>query len=261
MNRKLYSNIFLYIIFFIFLLSLNTFAGQWEYSNSDWYYKIDDGSYAKNAYLWLDEDHDGIAYLYNFDNNGKMSKSTTVEYVYPLYPYDKTIYDVNSDGIITGFHFEDGFYEPINPEGMPPYAIYKNNSGYYYVLNNGKDHYDFKEAKTAKINTYYIQGDNYYDRTQYFIDCGNYYSIDVDILVYDAGTDGTMDYIGCAIPTTAYFSKDCIVNVHKPTGDEVTTISRVIAENNNSSVLYNFFDVLTVNSYGYITSCNMRFAA
>ena len=260
MNRKLYSNIILDLIFFIFLLSLNTFAGQWEYSNSDCYYKIDDGSYAKNAYLWLDEDHDGIAYLYNFDNNGKMSKSTTVEYVYPLYPYSKTIYDVNSDGVITGYHFENGFYEPITPEGMPPYSIHKNNSGYYYTLNNGKDFYDFKEAKTAKINTYYVQGDNYYDRTQYFIDCGEYYSIDVDILVYDAGTDGTMDYIGCVIPTKAYFSKNCICNTHSPEGDKVEPISNIVMES-SSYPSFNFFDVTATDSNGFITSCNMRIAA
>ena len=257
-NKSIFQ--WLLVCIMILTFSLTAFSGQWISSNSEWYYKTDDGFYAKNAWLWLDEDHDGIAHLYHFDNNGIMSKSTQVTKEDEFDSSNKMIFDINSDGIITGIHYTDDYYIPLSPKEMPPYAIYKTNTYYRYALNNGKDFYDFKDAKNAKINNY-IENNGYYsDRLTYYVDCGNYYAIDVDILVYDAGTDGNEDIIKCVIPTKAYFSKDCICNTHSPEGDKVASISKIVMES-SSSPSFNFFDVTSTDSNGFITSCNMRIAA
>lgn len=53
-------------------MSMTAFAGQWMFDSdhSGWWCKEDDGSYPADAWVWLDDDHDGIEECYCFDSNG-----------------------------------------------------------------------------------------------------------------------------------------------------------------------------------------------
>lgn len=54
---------------------------------SNWWYQNPDGSYPKNAWVWLDGNKDGVSECYRFDENGWMYASTKVDG-----------YDVNESG-------------------------------------------------------------------------------------------------------------------------------------------------------------------
>lgn len=53
------------------LLSYNVaFAAEWEQDASGWRYKQDNGTYARDTQLWIDDDNDTIFKKYDFDANG-----------------------------------------------------------------------------------------------------------------------------------------------------------------------------------------------
>ena len=56
--------------FFLFVISLNTYAGSWRQDGNGWWYQNSDGSYPRNAWQWIDANDDHIAYCYYFNNDG-----------------------------------------------------------------------------------------------------------------------------------------------------------------------------------------------
>ncbi len=56
--------------FFLFVISLNTYAGTWRQDGNGWWYQNSDGSYPRNTWQWIDANEDHIAYCYYFNNDG-----------------------------------------------------------------------------------------------------------------------------------------------------------------------------------------------
>ena len=50
----------------------NAYAGMWRYEvNTDrWWYSYDDGTWAANEWVWIDDNYDGIAECYCFNREG-----------------------------------------------------------------------------------------------------------------------------------------------------------------------------------------------
>ena len=78
---KNFKNIFIYtIIIVIFLLKNSNFAGTIIQNESGFMYKNDYGELAKDTWVWIDINNDGIAECYRFDNNGNLSKNYSDRY-------------------------------------------------------------------------------------------------------------------------------------------------------------------------------------
>ena len=62
---------------FVFLLS-GTAKADWVRGNSKnaWWYDLGNGNYYKSSWQWIDDNHDGIAECYCFDENGWMFENT-----------------------------------------------------------------------------------------------------------------------------------------------------------------------------------------
>ena len=56
--------------FFLFVISLNTYAGTWRQDGNGWWYQNSDGSYPRSNWQWIDANEDHIAYCYYFNNDG-----------------------------------------------------------------------------------------------------------------------------------------------------------------------------------------------
>ena len=50
--------------------STSAFAGTWKQESAGWWYDDEDGMYPHSQWRWLDEDQDGVAECYYFDENG-----------------------------------------------------------------------------------------------------------------------------------------------------------------------------------------------
>lgn len=53
-------------------LSANVFAAGWQKNDTGWWYDNGDGTWAHSGWFWLDDNQDGIAECYFFDQNGYM---------------------------------------------------------------------------------------------------------------------------------------------------------------------------------------------
>ncbi len=212
-------------------------SGKWIQSGSDWYYIIDDGNYAKDAWLWIDKNHDGKAEFYHFDANGVMSKSTEV------YIYGETVYFDENGAMIND---DDG---SVYSEDVPSYSINMVNGNYEYSLNNNDSHYNFKEIKFADINT-----DN-------LVNWGEYYSCQIRIEVCFMGSGGGVsEVMNCYIPATAYFSKNCMVKKSYPENSIPIPISSINFQDDEFYSHVTYVRVESVDSNGYVTSCTMGWA-
>lgn len=56
--------------FFLFVISLNTYAGTWRQDGNGWWYQNSDGSCPRSTWQWIDANEDHIAYCYYFNNDG-----------------------------------------------------------------------------------------------------------------------------------------------------------------------------------------------
>ena len=257
---------------FIFLFCISSSAGQWISSGSDWYYMTDDGNYAKDVWLWLDENHDGKAEFYHFNDNGIMSKSTLVDivpyiidtdyydYIDSLYgdhmtPYymdREVVISLNENGVATelleeGNHSYQNIHNSYQIESvdMPPCSIRLDNNGeYVYSVKDGLDHYDFKEVKEAYI----------YSLTNY----GDYYSADIDLLINHWGSDpGIFGILEKHISAKAYFSKDCKVKCYDYDFEKRISIDQLIPISEFNYTNQNFLNVDETDANGYITLCSI----
>ena len=61
---------FLLTLCFIFELHIFVFAGQWEQDNVGRKYKNGYGTYYLSSWYWIDDDNDGVAECYLFDDSG-----------------------------------------------------------------------------------------------------------------------------------------------------------------------------------------------
>ena len=52
------------------IMSITSFAGQWQQNETGWWYQNDDGTYPSNTWQWIDGNEDGISEYYYFDQNG-----------------------------------------------------------------------------------------------------------------------------------------------------------------------------------------------
>lgn len=235
MNR--FMKILCVAIGVISILSTTTFAGQWVENGGKWFYMTSDGTFAKDTWLWLDEDHDTYANLYHFDSNGVMSQSTTIieaigsGYDYELVTIDNTGAAIDCteahDGKVTDYNTFYGYRLPEN---------YSVDGNYVYSLD--VDHYNFEEINSAFIKPI--------KKTE---DC---YSADVSLFVYCTDYGSWLDTINCFVKTTAKFSNNC--KVRSWDDKEVNSISDFLKKKDN---YYNCIDVYSVDDNGYITDCRI----
>lgn len=216
-------------------------AGQWVPMGQDWAYMTDDGTFAKNTWLWLDENHDQNAELYHFDANGMMSKQTTISST--GFGYTLSI-NVDQNGVANYYAQSDGPSGVITPVTMPPYAIHMVNGSYGYFLPDGVPYYNFAELRQAFFS----------DLTDY----GSYYAANAYLPVYFTGSNPELWIpMECSIPTSIRFTKNCLVTVNgfDASGnfiDDVLPISDYIARNIDCNLVV----VHETDANGYISSCS-----
>lgn len=235
------------------IMSSTALAGQWVENGGNWFYMTDDGIFAKDTWLWLDENHDSRAELYHFDANGVMSKGTTIG----ISDRSGNIQvNIDEDGATTDYTYSYVCYKPnyshtshikstetnhspMEKEALPPcYSINIDTEG-KYIYSSNVDHYDFKEIDTAWI--YSIDENE---------DC---YSAEVYLIVYHGGSDpGVFENFECKVKTTAKFAKNCKIKTY--VGDTTSTSMSSFLRNNH---YFNYLIVDSVDSDGYITKCTI----
>lgn len=57
------------------LMSITSFADGWERTNGNWMY-YQNNQYAKNGWIWIDGNNDGISEAYCFDDGGNLYTNT-----------------------------------------------------------------------------------------------------------------------------------------------------------------------------------------
>lgn len=75
-------------------MAIPVFAGQWEQDGVAYRYLKDDGTYAANAWEWIDGNGDGLAECYYFDENGMMAMNQVI---------DGSIVDKNGAWVVGGY--------------------------------------------------------------------------------------------------------------------------------------------------------------
>lgn len=75
-------------------MSVPTFAGSWQSDATGCWYQNDDGTYPINCWQWIDNNNDGIAENYYFNEKGYILVSTTTSDGYTV--------DANGAWIIDG---------------------------------------------------------------------------------------------------------------------------------------------------------------
>ncbi len=224
------------------ILATTAFAGQWIENRHNWYYMTDDDHYAKDTFLWLDENHDGKAEFYHFNEDGVMSKSTSFtinnDYSSATFYFDENGAATKYSGYIIDTYIE----EIIQPVGMPEYSIIYKDGKYEYLYNDDKSHYDFKDVDHAY--------------TKPLVDCGDYYSSEVGLIIKELGGMSTvLDVMDCYVPgATAYFTKDCMWSMYTMDGEEVMPLSEFLSKERYH---HDGLIVKSTNSDGYITSCTL----
>ena len=244
MNRKL--KFFIATASMLCSMAMTSLAGQWIESNGQWFYMTDDANFAKNTWLWLDENHDTHAELYHFDANGVMSQGTTVGIVDGS---ENIQINIDGNGAATDYILTYTYslnktktnHSAVKKVSLPPsYSINLDADG-NYVYSSNVDHYDFKEICDAWISS--------------IKDCGDYYSADCYLVVYHDGSDpGVFGNFEFDVKTTAKFSKDCKVkNYPNDIDSSAVSISKFLKTNDYFNMLY----AEKVNSDGYITLCSL----
>lgn len=217
-------------------------AGQWVPMGQDWAYMTDDGTFAKNTWLWLDENHDQNAELYHFDANGMMSKQTTISST--GFGYTLSI-NIDENGVANYYADTSGFSGAITPVTTPPYAIHMSNGIYCYFLPDGVPYYNFAELQEVFFSD--------------LADYGAYYAANARLPVYYTGSSPELWLpMDCTIHTSIRFSKNCLITANGYDGsgefiDDVLPISDYIARNLN----YNLLVVHETDANGYISSCSV----
>ncbi|WP_036607567.1 hypothetical protein [Oribacterium sp. P6A1] len=239
---KRYIKILFATIGAISIMSSTALAGQWVENGGNWFYMTDDGNYAKNTWLWLDENHDTKAELYHFDTNGVMARSTVIQVGSGN---DYMLVNIDDNGAAIGCTFvEDSTIDNLTfcDYRFPTSYSVKLDSNGSYVYSLDVDHYDFKEIKDAEFNDYLndcpIKKSN---------DC---YSAEISLSVFHGGTFACLQCFNCSIKTTAKFAKNCKVRLYD--NEEVISISDYLKKNDMYS---NWLEVYSVDDDGYITDC------
>ena len=65
------------LLFMLLLSSFAAFAGSWQADASGYWWLNDDGTYPVSSWLWIDDDGDGIAECFYFNESGYMLSGTT----------------------------------------------------------------------------------------------------------------------------------------------------------------------------------------
>ena len=231
-------------------MALTSLAGQWVNNGGSWSYMTDDGNFAKNTLLWLDENHDTYAELYHFDANGVMSQGTKVTMnEYTSDGPEKLVLNIDGNGAATDYTLDCFFgtgNAALGKRSFPTnYSINVDDKGdYVYAMN--VDHYDFKEIKNANAN-------NYGNFKEAIKKTGDGYSADVSLIVFaDDSESVIMGEICCSIKATAKFTDNCTVR-----SDPYYNESRSISEYLKTSGYDNYMIVNSVNADGYITDCSI----
>lgn len=75
-NKGRNTKIFLFSAVVTFAAAFPAYAGAWQYDEAGQWYQNDDGSYPWQEWKWIDDDQDGTAECYYFDENGYLLKNT-----------------------------------------------------------------------------------------------------------------------------------------------------------------------------------------
>ncbi|SFG67287.1 hypothetical protein [Oribacterium sp. WCC10] len=243
MKRKI--KILIATVSMICSMAVTSLAGQWISYGGKWFYMTDDGNFAKNTWLWLDENHDNNAELYHFDASGIMSQSTsiTMDDI-----GDHLQVNINGNGAATDYTHTYVYalsktttrHSAVKNVSLPTnYSVRMDYSTGKYVYSSDVDHYDFKDICVAWIDSIEDNGDDY--------------SSDVSLIVYHEGSDpGLFADFECSVKTTARFASDCMVH---PDPNSNSSIS--MDEFLDSGHYFNFMYVNSVDEDGYITSCTL----
>lgn len=228
-------------------MALTSFAGQWIADGSKWLYMTDDGNFAKDTWLWLDENHDTKAELYHFDANGVLSQNTAVNMSENTnFGMENLVVNVDKNGAATDYtitYFAGSFHQSIEKASFPTtYSITVDPEG-NYVYSLDVDHYDFNEIKTAYASDY----TNFINTIE---GSGDGYRADVDLIVFaDDSESVLMGELCCSIKTTAKFAKNC--KARSWSSDSYRSISALLRD----EIYCNYLEVESVDADGYITKC------
>ncbi len=239
-KHSLIATTFLFTLF----VSFTSLAGQWIETDGKWYYMTDDGNFAKNTWLWLDENHDTKGELYHFDTDGVMSQNTSI--ALSDHVYDSFLVNIDCNGVATGYTAStswETYYTPFETRTFPTnYSVNLDSDG-KYVYSLDVDHYDFKEIKYA-ITEY---GGISFKKTE----DGYSAAVSLPIFINESDSDvfNNFDY---GIETVAKFSKNCKVRNHFET-DEPQPISDFLKKKKDGR--YNYVEVFSIDADGYITDC------
>lgn len=113
-------------------ISSTAFAGTWSKGTGEnqnkWWYDKGNGSYSNNGWEWIDNDGDGTAESYYFDNNGWLLVNTTTP----------DGYTVNENGawVINGVIQTKSVTTSVAPISESDFIVSGNNS----VTQNNADH-------------------------------------------------------------------------------------------------------------------------
>ncbi len=77
MNKNIIKLLFITILYSIILNSMISFAGHLSIIDGKAVYYTDDGIVAKDTWIWLDDNNDGVEELYRFDNLGFIANNYT----------------------------------------------------------------------------------------------------------------------------------------------------------------------------------------
>lgn len=77
MNKNIIKLLFITILYSIILNSIISFAGHLSIIDGKAVYYTDDGIVAKDTWIWLDDNNDGVEELYRFDNLGFIANNYT----------------------------------------------------------------------------------------------------------------------------------------------------------------------------------------
>lgn len=58
-------------------MSITALAGAWKADNDQWKFLKDDGTYYVSGWQWIDDNSDGVAECFYFDENGHLLMGTT----------------------------------------------------------------------------------------------------------------------------------------------------------------------------------------
>lgn len=219
----------------VFCINIQTYAGQWKLTSTNWHYINEDGSFTKNQWKQIS------GQWYCFDNNGNMYADTFTP---------------------------DGYLVSASGEWCIPGSTYMNVA----AVNNVDKNTAIPFAEDIKHDDI-ILTDSSEDITgnvkSGIIDHGHYYELS-NMRILKAVLPGDADLINMEtlFVGSVYFRKDCAINEITWNGDWSTENATVLqhfeasnACNNKYATEGQIFGTFKLDSNGLVTEINQIFCS